>query len=380
MSFFATEQENYKLWDYLQGNFHQDTDVSLRRYWRLWELNELSKNELQLSCKDPDSQSWLPWKGFYQSYTMPEYLTAIDMHRSLLENEVLIESDYEDYEQNYRAAKAIGAILEEKGFAPLYYFSGNKSIHIHLFFDFKAFLSLSLLQQEEIMHLFLTEGIFKKKFIEWLRAKCVSCWDLKLYKFDTNLVKSKHLIRCELSRNKRGFKTFLGYTHQDLSPIPQIVNEENKLLPVLGELRMSKPTNMQGVVDEFLQQYLHKAKKVKSASNAYLGSWLPPTDRQATLRSCIQFMLSDGFLAAGDGHQRAMFILINELSKLYDETTTLHMVRDWNVRIGMKIQDLDILYRVRQSKKYVLTCQYIHEFLQELGLFDEQKIRCARFK
>ncbi|KKN04168.1 hypothetical protein LCGC14_1100060, partial [marine sediment metagenome] len=37
----------------------------------------------------------------------------------------------------------------------------------------------------------------QKEFIEWLRTKMISCWDLNLRKFDTDLIRATHLIRCE---------------------------------------------------------------------------------------------------------------------------------------------------------------------------------------
>jgi len=381
MSFFATKEKEYRLWDFLHGRTLEDDQIGLKRYHRLFELNMLSENGLELSCHDPETNKFTPWKGFYLNMNMTEFITAVDIHRNLLHNEVLIESDYPEYEENAKAIKVIGAILEEKGFIPHYYYSGGKSIHTHLWLDWEVFLTIPQHLQDDIFHLFSSKNVFRKKFIEWLREKCVNCWDLKIYKFDKQLVKSRHLIRSELSRNKRGFKTFLGYKQEAISNIPMIFNEDNKFQPILGEMRLSRPPNFTIIVEEFLRSAFNTSKKTQRQKNAHLGAWLNQGEKTATLRPCVQFILSDEFKQAGDGHQRAAFILVNELSKLNDENTTLSMLGEWNAKLSTPLLQEKLTHRISNNNtSYTLSCSYIHEFLQDIGLYDESKIKCARFK
>jgi len=390
-------------WEYIMGDINLGLSIIQDRYEHLSKLDRLSSGSLQIAMRDVVSGAWTKWVKFpgpLVEFTTNEYRQtsyqvqpAYDIHRSTLENEVVVESDYqcEDclrrkkekllavnacpdcYEKNYEATRIIGRILESKGFKPLYYYSGNKSLHVHVYFDFGCFKELDMFLQKQLMEKFKYRSRLVKKFIEWLRERIISCWDLEIREFDTDLIKSKHLIRSELSRNKAGYKTFLGYSYKDLSFIPYVCNAKNRIYPKVGRIKLSRPDHVQELVEDFITDMDTKRKSAKiKRKERSLNAWLPQRD-EVELRDCIKLILSDNFSEAGDGYQRAMFILANELKRVHPDQAA-ELLRDWNVRMGDPVKDEDIEYRLSQ-KNYTLTCKYVHEFLSSLGI-DNIPINC----
>ncbi len=383
MAFIATREKSHDVWDFIIGDFYKGMSIAVDRYYYLYDLN--SKHELKIACRDPTTDKWTKWvafPGLLYNIEKGQYgvkssglTAAIDVHRSILSNEVIIESDYPTYEENYEAAKVIGKILEEKGFSPLYYFSGNKSIHIHVFFSWESLSSLDDVLQDQLRIMFGTKTKFKKDFMEWLRKKMISCWDTNAKKFDTDLIRATHLIRAELSRNKAGYKTFLGYTHKDMSFVPYVCNERNRIYPRLGKIKLSNPKDVEGLVEEFMEDVREKkkSKRLATRNNTSLSKWFGNSDKK-TMRKCVGAILSDDFKKVGDGVKRSLFILMNELKRVYGPETAGIIAKDWNRRMGSPLNEEDINYRAKLKKEYSLTCDYIHKFLKELGV--EVSIKC----
>jgi len=148
---FVDNKLDYKAWDYHWGD--SNMSIATQRYFHLLKLSELSDSEMKLSFRDIETNKWTKWANFFK-YKVSELQSAYDIHRSLLRNEIVIESDYPNYEENYDATRLIGAILEGKGFKPSYYYSGNKSIHIHIYFDFRCLLKLDKQTQDKILEKF----------------------------------------------------------------------------------------------------------------------------------------------------------------------------------------------------------------------------------
>lgn len=375
MPYIATPHKEYKIWDYILGDYYKDLSIAVSRYYYLYNLN--IQYPIKLSLRDAVTDKWTKWQEFpgmlWQvesgSYGITKsYLTAaIDVHRSVLPNEVVVESDYPTYEENYEAARLVGRMIEEKGFEPLYYFSGNKSIHIHIFFEWDCLKEIDVLLQDQLRIIFKdSKTAFQKKFIEWLRAKMISCWDTNAKKFDSDLIRPTHLIRAELSRNKIGYKTFLGYSYKDLSFVPYICNEENRIYPKLGEIKLSSPKQITEIIQEFIDDIEKDKKRKKKITNyGNLSKWVNPENKK--IRECVKMIMEDDFKKIGDGYQRSMFILINELKNVYGKENAGVVMHDWNSRMGFPIKDEDINYRLKQ-KAYTLSCSYIHNFLKDLGV------------
>lgn len=374
MSFIATEDRDFETWDYIIGNVKMS--ILEKRYSYLLRIN--GDNSIKIALRDPSNDYWSKWLEFPGLLIDSRGVTeAVDVHRSILKNEIIIESDYPTYEENYEAAKVIGRIIERKGFVPHYYYSGNKSIHIHVFFDWGCLKTLNSEIKTRILQKFDTIG-FQKQFIEYLRAKMISCWDTNVKKFDKDLIKATHLIRCELSKNKKGYKTFLGYTYRDMSFIPYICNEQNRIYPMLGEIRLSSPPKIQELVEEFVNEIEIKEKRKKMRIRDIIRN-PPPKVSNAELRECAKAILSKDFKEYGDGFQRGMFILLNELRRVMGDAQARIIINDWNGRMGFPVKDKEIEYRFK-LKNYSLSCEYIHNFLKEIGIDVSKKCKGKLYK
>jgi hypothetical protein len=348
---------HHKLWEYILGNPH----MSIME-WRYSYLEKISEaDNFKIALRDAENDRWTKWAPFPNGLMSTNHRgVGVDVHRSMLDNEIIIESDYPEYIDNFEASKIVGRIIEGKGFSPMYYYSGNKSIHIHIFLDWEIvtvyYEELSENKIEDVKK-------FKKEFIEWLRTKMISCWDTNIRKFDKDLIRATHLIRCELSKNKKGFKTFLGYTHNDLSFIPYICNEDNMIYPRLGKTVLSTPHCLPDLIEEF-----DEFKKNVKPMN--VPSW-NPDDCPKDIRKSVGRLLSDDFKKMNDGKKRAMFILVSELRRVMGDTQAIAAINDWNKRMGNPIRQGDIDYRFKK-KAYTLSNKYIDDFLDELGMLKPQ--------
>lgn len=371
---YATQEKDFRGYSYILGKPWEGMSIGVSRYWHLYNLNSYSGDALQLSVRDIQTNAWTKWKPFFDGWKPEELMCAYDVHRSVLKNEIVIESDYPTYEENYEAARFIGKLLEGKGLQPSYYYSGNKSLHVHILFDFKTFLDVPLELQEQVMSSFRGKGFFVNSFMKWLRERAITGWDTNIKQFDKDLVKPVHLIRSELSRNKQGYKTFLGNSYKDISCVPYICNETNRIYPILGDMHQSSINHAEKVLNEFLDNLGAKRTKSKNKRKEMsLSNWISPKEKKG-LRKCVEFLMTEEFKEGRDGFNRAMFILANELKKEFGEAVAETMLFDWNDRMEANILPNEISYRVKQ-KEYNLTCNYIHEFLDGLG-FSEVGLSC----
>ncbi len=382
MSYIADYENEFDLWNFILGDFYQGMSIATDRYYFLEELN--NQHSIKIALRDPYSDYWTKWmefpgllwnieKGSY-GIKFAGLSAAVDVHRSIMPNEIIIESDYPTYEENYDAARLIGKIIEDKGFQPLYYYSGNKSVHIHVFFDWECIRKIDPILMDQLRILFKESKLrFQRKFMEWLRTKMITCWDTNVKKFDSELIKGTHLIRCELSKNKKGFKTFLGYSYKDMSFIPYICNETNRIYPKLGKIKLSSPEKIQELVEEFMDEIRVKRKsEIARKRQGNLLDW--GIGQSETIRECVKSLMGDDFQKIGDGYQRAMFILVNEFRRVHGEAQAKILIQDWNAKMGFPVKESEIDYRFK-TKNYSLSCKYIHKFLEELGIDISKKCK-----
>lgn len=403
LQFCATPEQDYRTYDFLLSGPDTCSSIGVQRYFHLFDL---SKEEgFQIALRNPRTEAWTKWRGFYAGWHETVLQTAYDVHRSVLRNEVVIESDclckpcelvrkenkerakrkeellpvvkgcLDCYGANYEATRILGAILESKGMVPSYYYSGSKSIHVHVYLDWRCFKEVDTFLIEKIKKQFKYPGTFWRRFMEWFRQLLITCWGVEIREFDKQLIKSSHLIRCELSRNKTGFKTFLGHTYKDLSFIPYVCNEQNKIIPVLGERLLSRPESPQELLEEFLASMEKKGRAAKTQrKERSLLYWTDP-EALTTVKGCVRFILSDEFKAAGDGYKRAMFLIANELKRCVGKDEALAQLRDWVQRMGCDIRDQEVEYRVLRDKEYIITHETVHELLVQAG-FHDPLVRC----
>jgi hypothetical protein len=375
LQLIATRYQDEQTWDYLIGDYHHNKSLSVERLNHIRALVALNHNELKLCLKGLGVDEWTKWHDFYG---FPQDISlAYDIQRGIIENEILIESDDPTYEENSDSARLIGAIIEGKGFIPHYYYSGSKSVHMSVYFDWECLNNLDSFVTKQLIATHSTANIFKKKFIEWLRVLMIRCWGVRARTFDEQLSKATHLIRCEGSMNKKGFKTFLGYTYKDLPPFPIICSPKTGIVAEIGEIRLSQPPCIQEIVEEYLHSLDKKAMKLKEKrKERALDFFMYGPEDNGSIKGCCQFMLSDEFKTSGDGFHRAMFLLCNELKRKTPEQAQAVLL-DWNARMGEKVSELDIMYRVNRTESYDVSHETIHTFLKQLG-FADPEATCAK--
>jgi hypothetical protein len=81
------------------------------------------------------------WKK--QHKTQPNY-------RSIMPNEIVLETDFPTKETNWLVAQKITELLRQQGYGYRCFFSGNKSFHIHLFFTEMALLPEQLVRCKKL--------------------------------------------------------------------------------------------------------------------------------------------------------------------------------------------------------------------------------------
>ena len=353
-------------WEYI--NRDNDNSIVANRFRNFMDLGFLEGKKLTLSFKGKEKGSFTKWKSYHETDD-EQIKLAWDIHRSVCQCEIVAESDYPSYEENVAAARILGSILEKKGFTPLYWFSGNRSVHIHVFFDFKCLAQADSKLQEKVVSL-LTKGFFMSKFMKFLRRKIITCWDTKVRKFDEAFINAKHLIRAELSRNGLGFKTFLGNSYTQLPEVVPVHNEVNGILPRNQTLIYSSPGKevVNELLGEFVREEEAKAeKRGKIQRNASLQSWFNPNfDNVKGLKPCIKRILEANTML--DGTQRSAFWLCNELKKEMSSAEVVQEVVMWCNRVGADIDVKEIEYRVNKENIYKLGCNNIKSVLEDSGL------------
>jgi len=366
-----------KMYQYIHGLPHKEISISESRLSHLVAMARKSYSyQFKIALRNQEKDIWTKWKPL-NSADREKYISnyalemAYEVHRSMLENEIIVESDFSTYKENLEVTKYLGKILEQKGFTPHYYFSGSKSIHIHLFLDYDKFVELSPELVEKINFRFNTKELFFQEFIQWIRKEIITVWGTKPNWFDKGLINSTHLIRSEMSLNKKGFKTFLGYKENKLPFEPPICNVQTREYPeiatyeepfVPSEIKYpvieSNPHNLEELIEVFLIVYESKLSQKKNSRNFVRDP--------SKIRKEVEFMLSDKFKTLDDGYKRSMFIIINELKNKYSHEQIEEIMVDWNIRMGEPIKENEIKYRIK-NKRYTISTKYIKEFLSNLG-------------
>lgn len=390
MSFVAPPDS--LLWKYMIGDYSRGTSIMVDRWYYLFNMSIKQKKPMKLAFRDIDTDHWTKWlpfpglDGMLINYRerrdsdseLRGLLPAIDVHRSILPYEIIVESDYPTYKENFKASKIVGQMIENRGFIPHYYFSGNRSVHIQVYFSWDCFKKVDRSLANKLKQRYGgNREMFHADFISWLRGQMISCWDTKVRDFDEELIRASHLIRCELSRNSLGFKTFLGYSHKDMSSIANVCNENNGIYPEIGEIVMSNPTDPQQLVEEFSKDLDAKIVERKISRRRKAIQWKNRGPEE--IRPCVKMILSDEFKSKNDGRKRGMFILVNELKRIVGKEQAKIIVYEWNDGLLCSLPRRDINYRLDQ-KDYTLTCTFIHSLLKELGIELSEKCRGKVYK
>lgn len=137
----------------------------------LKNIYEITKENFWLAqrIKTKDKIICLPWQ------TIKDYLQEIKVidkkynsyliepnYRTILSNEIILESD-KTKEENQKLMNQITKKLKQKNISYKTYFSGNKSIHCHIFFD-KTLSNIQKEQREEAKRKWTIQVIGKELF------------------------------------------------------------------------------------------------------------------------------------------------------------------------------------------------------------------------
>ena len=109
MAFVANRIDSHKTRDYIMGDPVKNISITVDRWYYLWEIAQ--NNELTIACRDPETNKWTKWVEFpgilldikatgYKREKLSTLAPVIDVHRSILTHEVVVESDYQTYEEN----------------------------------------------------------------------------------------------------------------------------------------------------------------------------------------------------------------------------------------------------------------------------------------
>lgn len=241
-------------------------------------------------------------------------------HRSILYCEVVFEYDLDDKKKNKELVDKIAKRLTDDSISWSKWESGNKSIHLHAFFDYKEVANLELLKRTIIKH--YTEG-----------------QDLP----DMRLTTENHLIRAEFG-------------------IHEATGKKKTLLSSYGKDLLSRLP--QKVWDKYIQWLKHgmNISIVKRTDNDKI------TDSPE-----FKFLLNPrGLQLVEDGRERTLFMLIHLLKKNYqeDKKGLIKFLQDWyKYAGGFKISPREIENKVNYhwKKEYNITMKYVNNLIDEIG-------------
>lgn len=349
--------------DYMLGSDPLTDSIAYQRDYRLLELSNLrfnfDKGEIRVAYVNNGKFSeWIPY--FKWGKNFDHVLFEEELHRDLLPYELVFETDYDRYEDNFEAARKIARMLQAHGVIPNIYYGGNKSVHIHWFFDMKNLTKVPEELQKEVVDKFKHKYLFIRKFNSFL-FETVQQWlpDIKL---DSQIVPGKHLIRCELSKNKLGYKTFIGYDYKDISSIPPIRNFENGLRPELGEIKFSSTLHDELLLREFLK-WESKNKSKSRHSNVDLSEFV---SKDLINSDIVKFFESQQFFDIGDGCKRALFALTGIYKRALPYDVALQKLLWWNDHIHKPFNRNEIEYRLRNENGLQVTEKYLRNLKEEL--------------
>jgi hypothetical protein len=313
--------------------------------------------EFQVAMKNPATSYWSKW----DSFTLPKHSnistieSCYDLHRTICDFEIVIETDYPTYEENVEAMKYIGELFELLNYTTNYYYSGNKSIHCHIFVDYNQFKPVFSEFVEQFKPYIKTVEEFKRMYIEYEREVLSRLQDK--YQVDEQLIHGKHLIRSEMSKNKNGFKCFLGNTYKDIPPLPYICNTQTGIIPE-GNISLNTYTDPQAKLRDFLSYVITTSNKCKKTTELNL--------KTNQMRPVVSELYESPEIYNEDGKKRVLFIIVNELKNNFDYVVAREFLLNWNQKLQVPFKEKELEYLLNRTSKYYLTTQYILKVKGEL--------------
>jgi hypothetical protein len=243
-------------------------------------------------------------------------------HRSILDNEVIIEYDNNDKEVNRTLTKEVCKRLDKDDIKYSLWDSGNRSLHIHLFLDFKGATNIPLIKKTFIRHY---------------------CKDLD--QPDLRLCSGNHLIRAEYGVNEKSGK-------------PKTPIYRSLTYPHINEI---KP--------KIWDEYSDERRKALARS-------IVRNDIELTSTKGFKYIVAAAeFKEAEDGRERALFMLIHLLKPQYKDNKKglIEFLQDWyRYSGGFKLTGKQIEFKVyyHWERQYNFTENYLNELLTSINRSD----------
>ena len=242
-------------------------------------------------------------------------------HRSILESEVVIEFDGATPEENRRLADKVSERLSKDGFAWSKWTSGNKSTHLHTFVVVGSAADKQLIKR-----------VFTRYYTR----------DLGVLP-DLQLCAPNHLIRAEYG------------VHEKTGRVKQLISTS-------GEY--PTPTVIPDAVWEIY----------RSEVRARLGRQVVRNSGTLKEHKGFKYLLTTHeFQRVGDGHERALFLLIHTLKHEYVDRKNelVKFLQDWykysgGVTLSPEQIRAKVVYGL--SKSYSPGVEYLERLLEELNL------------
>ena len=240
-------------------------------------------------------------------------------HRSMLDNEVVIEWDLDNHEMNRKYADELCKRFKKCNIEFSKFSSGNKSVHVHTLIDIQSAKNIPSLKRQFIK--FFTKGLPQP---------------------DMQLCNMNHLIRCEYGIHE---KTGNRKTLISKSPNYPCVNE----IPAFV---------WQDYISE--QERISKMKLTKALS--------PLSNSDA-----IKFILdTKNFEGVRDGRKRALFALIWTLKGTMSKEDLIQLLTNWYKYVqGNHYTEKDIIkyidYYEVKTYSHTFYKNYINDLLTDLG-------------
>jgi len=249
-------------------------------------------------------------------------------HRTVFPSEIVIEYDNEDKRLNYKLAQRVIRKLANDGISYSMWFSGNKSTHIHAFFD---------MQQPENRRVLKRSILLKYATIHHRGTK---------YKPDLNVASQNHLIRAEHG------------VHESTGRQKSFI-DEHVSFPKINRVPMH--------VWEYYNDYM---KEHQVGSDDYDEDLVDAVAQH----DGFKWMLNpENVKSAGDGRKRGLWFITNILrwTKYQDQPEKLkNFVKWWYKEAGgRKYSEHDIEQKVDASleKDYTPGFRFMNELLSDMG-------------
>lgn len=242
-------------------------------------------------------------------------------HRGILECEVVIEYDEDDRTKNLEYANIVCKRLKEANIGYSLWWSGNKSYHVHTLLDMGQATNIPAL---------------KKAFVRTFGA--IEVEGKTIYP-DLGLCGQNHLIRAENG-----------------------INEKTRRKKKLEHATKGYPF-IYDIPSVVWKAYHEEMRKPRSARSS----------KEIRSHPGFEYILSThDFVQAGDGHERALFMIIHALKEDYvnKDDEFIKFCQDWyHYSGGKSLSAGQIAHKVRYGleKSYVISVSMIDDLMDELG-------------